>query len=409
MPNASQELLTQVDAEIIVLGAGIAGITCGITMQSLGYKTTIVSDQFPLLVGAEDRLVSTSYAMASAYPHNLKIKNLERISDDSQSIFSCLFELKNAGIEKQKLFEVYEFEPSAEASPLAERRINFRRFDGKPEQLRKSIDPPYRKDAKYLWGWDFITFFADMPVYLGYLWNLYHEMGGESAKCRLASFGELSDFRDRVFINCTGIGAIDLCQDSSENVILRGKQVLVDAPGIYNNDGLRLAYNYTPTADVFSRADGNPEYVHFFSRSNEWLLGQTRERGKLVDGTWYGIQSGSKMREISGLEIPEQILTVNEDILNTWKNCTIPETALRAREGYRYYRDPDHSGVRLEQEFLSSNLLIHNYGLSGSGITMSWGCALECARMLKSSIGPSDHSGMTSNPLLQKINTLTTN
>lgn len=408
MSNASQKLSTQVDAEVIVLGAGISGITCGVTMQSLGYKTTIVSEQFPLLLGAADRLISTSYAMASAYPHNLKIKNLERISDDSQQALSCLFELENTGIEKQRLFEVFEFEPSADASPLAERRLDFRSFDGKPEQLRKSIDPPYRKDAKYLWGWDFVTFFADMPLYVHYLWNLYHELGGESVEHKLASFDELQNFHNRAFINCTGLGAIDLCQDKSEALILRGKQVLVDATGIYNNDGVRLAYNYTPTADVFSRADGNPEYVHFFSRSNEWLLGQTRERGKLVDGVWHGINSGSKMLEISGLEIPEQILTVNEDILSSWKNRKIPEAGLRAREGYRYYRDPDHSGVRLEKEFLSSNLLIHNYGLSGSGITMSWGCALECARMLRSSLGSSNNSGKKSNPLLQKINSLTT-
>ena len=53
----------------------------------------------------------------------------------------------------------------------------------------------------------------------------------------------------------------------------------------------------------------------------------------------------------------------------------------KVQVGLRPYRD---AGVRLEHEQTISGLdIIHCYGHSGSGITLSWGCAKDVLEIIK--------------------------
>lgn len=59
---------------------------------------------------------------------------------------------------------------------------------------------------------------------------------------------------------------------------------------------------------------------------------------------------------------------------------TNPDTArFETRSGLRPYRV---GGYRLEAETIGSKHVVHNYGHGGAGITMSWGCAGEVARLV---------------------------
>lgn len=42
---------------------------------------------------------------------------------------------------------------------------------------------------------------------------------------------------------------------------------------------------------------------------------------------------------------------------------------------------PARSEVRLEAERVEGSLVVHNYGHGGAGVTLSWGCAEEAARL----------------------------
>ena len=89
--------------------------------------------------------------------------------------------------------------------------------------------------------------------------------------------------------------------------------------------------------------------------------------------------------KIGDEEVAEAILSLNDTLLSKWQGLHLPENdKLLARYGLRYYRDPSASGVRLEVEKSANVNLVHNYGHGGSGITMSWGCALEVLRMVRS-------------------------
>lgn len=387
--------------DVVVLGAGITGITTALALQSLGLRVGILATEFPLRCPTDCKSkeaeicwrcwrssrIATTYAMASAYPHNLRIRNLERISDDSQAMFSLLQMQPAAGVYIYRMYEVFEHCP--DRAPLASRRIKFEQFDGKPHDLKQSFGPPCRTGAEYLWGWRFDTYFADMPQYMPFLWSLFEERGGYWQMIDL-SLDRISQFaRDLVVINCLGLSAPQVFADTTPSIIMRGRQVIVpEAAVVTAPDGVPIAYNYTPTADIFSRADGTPEYVHFFPRSDGWILGQTREPGHLDRfGRWEGSAVLGEELNLNGQLMPRPIVDLNKNILNQWASQELHAKRLVGREGYRYYRDPQNEGVRLDAEEINGTVVVHNYGHGGSGITMSWGCAIEVARIVTSVLG----------------------
>lgn len=383
-------------SDIVVLGGGITGLTTAIVLQSLGLSVKIVSQELPRPGAGEaplDPHVASSYAMATAYPHNLKVANLEQISDDSQAVFGFLHANLNSGIEIQELYEVFEDEPEPPALGL--RRMGIEYFDGKPNQLKDTIDPPARPEADYLWGWRFDTYFANMPKYLSFLWSLFDKRDGilqtQSVRAdsdnllhELSARNSLKQAAGRLLINCMGFGARAFANDRADFKILRGKQLfVVGAPYVIGRRALPLAYNYTPKEKVFPRGDGTPEYMHFFARADGWLLGQTREPGTIdKNGNWQGIVSPVETVDINGVDIPLPFIELNQALISNWLDMSFDRNQLIARQGYRFYRDPLASGVRLELEEKFGACIIHNYGHGGSGITMSWGCALQVARLV---------------------------
>jgi len=368
-------MLMQDSCDIWILGGGVSGLSTAILLQQAGYRTCILSDlNFD---------VPTNYAMASAYPHNLKIQNLEQISEDSQNIFAKLAQKAHSGLGIHRIYEVFEQEP--ELAPLADKRMQFQTFDGPVEKLKMTIKPPYRTGAEYLYGYTFKTYFADMPVYMNFLWDWYETLGGLFVHKKVTA--EIAkEASGKILVNCLGLSSLKVFEDNSPLNVMRGRQVLVPkAPVITGIENIPMAYNYTPSADVFSRADGTPEYVHFFSRQDGWLLGQTREPGSIDQfQKWVGQPTTSPEIEIGGVSVPEPIISLNNDLLKNWVGYDLKskQSQMQGRVGLRYYRDAQDTGVRLEVENIENVACVHNYGHGGSGITMSWGCAKRCVDLV---------------------------
>lgn len=380
--------------DVFVLGGGITGLSTAIVLQSLGWHVAILTQETPRQARAEkpNPLVPTGYAMASAYPHNLRLENLDGISAASQAVLAVFNADGKSGVHIYRMFEVFEHEPPE--PPLAKARMNFRYFAGPTQRLKETLDPPARPGAQNLWGWCFDTYFADMPIYMAFLWALFETRGGllvsSEKKLHLnAVLDVTAQTGAQPLVNCLGWGAKDFMSDRAPAVVMRGQQVLVPgAPMLRASDKVPLCFNYTPTPEVFPRADGTAEYVHFFPRADGWLLGQTREPGQLdSNDNWSGESVIAPQIAIGDLKIAAPIVSLNETLLQTWKQLPLHRNKLEARCGYRYYRDPDQAGVRLEAQSIktptdSTRLIVHNYGHGGSGITMGWGCALQAAKLL---------------------------
>lgn len=74
-----------------------------------------------------------------------------------------------------------------------------------------------------------------------------------------------------------------------------------------------------------------------------------------------------------------QAIASRGPVLPSPKFSTMPDTIpIETRTGFRPFRTGTY---RLEPEVMGAKYVVHNYGHGGAGITMSWGCAEEVARI----------------------------
>ncbi len=91
--------------------------------------------------------------------------------------------------------------------------------------------------------------------------------------------------------------------------------------------------------------------------------------------------------EISGLLIPLPIWELNKQLVKRLTKIDIADYNRRAYIGFRQTRSAEGPSLRLEQAPHPRPQLFHNYGHGGSGVTMSWGCAVEIMNLIRLRLG----------------------
>ncbi|MGW8377421.1 FAD-dependent oxidoreductase [Streptomyces sp. ODS28] len=187
---------------------------------------------------------------------------------------------------------------------------------------------------------------VDMRTYLPYLRDRLEVAGGSYEQCTLRSLDEAAR-EARTVVNCTGLGARELVPDPGMRAV-RGQLVIVENPGL------------------------EEWYVSTDEESGESTYVLPQPFGAVLGGTAH---DGEEQREPDSL-VAEAIV----------RRCARihPELAqARVREhrvGLRPYRE----SVRLEAQRLpGGGLLVHNYGHGGAGVTVSWACAEDAARLVR--------------------------
>jgi D-amino-acid oxidase len=176
---------------------------------------------------------------------------------------------------------------------------------------------------------------AEMPVYLGWLRTKIRRI----ERRRIASLDEATA-EAPIVVNATGLAARRLCGDARVHP-MRGHVVIVENPGL---------------AESVRDEDhpAGPAYVH--PRSSDVVLG-----GSFDDG-----------RDDTGPD-PEEAARIVERATEL-----VPRLAgakiLGDRIGLRPVRA---GGPRVERD----GNIVHAYGHGGAGMTLSWGCAEEVARL----------------------------
>lgn len=121
-----------------------------------------------------------------------------------------------------------------------------------------------------------------------------------------------------------------------------------------------------PGLDNFLLDEDGPDGVTYvIPRSNDCILGGTAE-----EGGWSTDPDP---------EIAEAIM----------RRCVELEPRLTGIEilEHRAGLRPGRPEVRLEAEILENGIpVVHNYGHGGSGVTLSWGCAEEAARLVREAL-----------------------
>jgi D-amino-acid oxidase len=316
------------DLDVLVVGAGVCGLTTAITLAEAGLRTRIRTAALPR---------HTTSVAAGAVLGPVLCGPPERVRDWTRTGLAVLCELAA--------------EPATGIRLVTGREV-VRHPAGPPawtDVLPGGGLPPVRRlDAAelppgFVSGWEYTTPLATMPVYLDYLTERYSESGGS---IELSAADSLDGIQDApVIVNCTGVGARELVPDPAV-VPVRGQVVIVRNPGI---------------TEFYIDHSGGPDYTYLFPHGDTVLLGGTAE-----EGAW----------DLSPRpDITERIVADAAKVYPLLREAGI----VAERVGLRPYRPQ----VRLEAEALPGGRVVwHNYGHGGGGISLSWGCAREISSRL---------------------------
>jgi D-amino-acid oxidase len=305
---------------VAIVGAGVSGLTCAVVFAERGYRTAIFAEQigpgttsaaaaaiwYPYDAGASDKTIA--WALET-------YRTLLDLARDPRSGVSI--------IELRTFSRTGEIEIPEWALPLGARR------------LRSQIP------AAFVSGFALNVPLMDTTIYLDYLARRFGDAGGEINTNRCLAKLEDVDHAFDLVINCTGIGARTLVQDSDLEPH-RGQVAIVPK--------INLAHAVV--------CDDSP-LMYVIPRTKDCVFGGTNQ---LSDDC--AIDPSATARIVAECS---RVLDINK-----------PEV-LGERVGLRPFR---RSGVRVERTQLRDGRpLIHDYGHGGSGFTFSWGCAEAVAKI----------------------------
>ncbi|MCW9706705.1 FAD-dependent oxidoreductase [Fodinibius salsisoli] len=363
--------------DVIIIGAGVSGVTTALTLQCLGYDTEIIAkhtyDDLPD-AGSLPEFASL-FPAASIIPHSAHTDQLQAIFSSSQALFFNLRKQAFPGITFHEHYEVFEYE--VDPPSYLDQMLNV--------QFMDELDPdsvPRRLQSPKLYGWSFDGLFADWPNYFTALNNRYTQHGGTITQQKLST-DDISQLPAPIIINCSGTGSDTLFKDPVDEPKVSRGHILHKAgtPLIKNSEDQVVSYNYTPQASLYSDLEGQPCDVYCYPRKDGWVLGGSRQIGRLHEQRWPPF-GDDETYQIDGCSVPAQIIDLNHQILtHTYNKELANPDELTAQIGYRYIRNKNN-GLRLEKEEKEGKMIIHNYGHGGAGVTLSWGCALAVAQKI---------------------------
>ena len=313
------------EPDVLVIGAGVSGLTTAICLAEAGLKVTIRAARLPL---------ETTSAAAGAIwgPHLVGDgEPVARWSSDTLATLRDLAGQPGTGVRIGQGIEAW-------------------RYPAEPPRWAALL-PGYRQceaaelPGGFVAGWRYSAPLADMPVYLGYLLDRFTGSGGVVQVATVGSLAEASAAAP-VVVNCAGIGARDLVPDPALEPV-RGQAVIVANPGI--------------TEFFIGPAAATGDLAYIFPHGDTVLLGGTEQRGD------WSLDPDP--------EISRRILA----------RCAAVEPRLSGAQilAQRVGLRPVRPRVRLDSERPGEGrLLVHNYGHGGAGVSLSWGCAREVTRQI---------------------------
>jgi D-amino-acid oxidase len=315
--------------DVLVIGAGVCGLTTGICLAEAGLSVTIRAAAPP---------ERTTSAAAGAVWGMVRVGPLDRALTWARTGLETLSKLAaepGTGVRMASGME-------ASRTPL----------EPYPWMtLLPGLRPCREAELPdgFTSGWHYSAPLATMPVYLDYLRARFDRAGGTLEVAAVRSLAELAGVAP-VVVNCTGVGARDLVPDPAV-VPVRGQVVIAANPGI---------------EEFYVNRDEEPPWItYIFPHGEQVLLGGTNE-----EGSW-----DQEPKSSTAERIVAQCAAIDPRLHGV--------KIIEHRVGLR----PSRPEVRLESEPLGSafpsgpsqGVLWHNYGHGGAGISLSWGCACEIA------------------------------
>ncbi|GAA1397377.1 FAD-dependent oxidoreductase [Catellatospora coxensis] len=308
--------------EAVVIGAGVSGLTTAIRLAEAGIRVHVITDR-------PWSRTTSALAGASWGPYMVDDERVTGWSEATLREFARIADRHACGVRFVRGMEasVERVNPPGWATALSDYRL-----------CDSSELPP-----EFAVGWWHTIPLIDMPAYLKYLAERLATAKVEVTELPrpLRSFTEVA--LPGVLINCTGLGARGLTKDPDLQAT-RGQLVVVDNPGV------------------------------------DWFFQDSAERGNLTYFLPHGdhvVMGGIAVDHDDEKDTLQPSLLVEKGIRDRCARVEprLADAPVRARRvGLRPNRAP---GVRVEVDRSGDRVVIHNYGHSGCGVTLSWGCAEE--------------------------------
>lgn len=314
--------------EILVLGVGVSGLSCGILLIKKGYQVTIWAKDLP-------PNTTSNKAAAVWYPYLCFPR--EKAIPWARTTFEYL-QKEMLGIPKSgcivrpftQLFDEVQPEPWWKEA-----------FPGEITRPEKESLPD-----GYVDGYSIETIVIDTSIYMDYLVDMFKSLGGNIIQEEVKDINEAGDYK--IVINCTGLGSRQLFNDEK----------------VYPVRGQMVKIKNTKFNEVVVDSSGPNDLSLVVPRINDIMLGGTSE-----ENNWNTEINPDDTREI---------LRKAAIIAPKLKNIEVLEESVGLR--------PARESVRLEAEKIGNNTIIHNYGHGGAGFTLSWGCAQDVVAIILSSL-----------------------
>lgn len=318
---------------VVIVGAGVSGLTCGVVFAERGHQTAIFAKE----IGQQ---TTSGAAAALWFPYD--VEPADKVIPWALETRKVLIDLARSRDSGVSMIELRQFSRTQEiripdwAISLGARHL----IPSSPSIMSSEVEPSLKL---FKGGFSLNVPLMDTTIYLDYLTTRFLKAGGEiNTSVWFERLEDVDSKFDRV-INCAGIGSRELAHDTDLEPH-RGQVAIV--PRIKD----------LPYAVV---CDDAP-LMYAIPRRNDCIFGGTNEMSDDL-----AIHSATTTRVVA--ECSRALKIEKPKVLGE-------------RVGLRPFRK---SGVRVERGRLrDGRSVIHNYGHGGSGFTLSWGCAENLFAMI---------------------------
>jgi D-amino-acid oxidase len=348
---------------VLVIGAGVSGLTSALCLKQKGIEVTVVADRFAPRVTSVVAGALWEWPPAVCGLHNdpQSLARCKAWSETSYGIFTRLAQVAGTGVFLRPVTFYFQ-------RPVAEDR---RQWDKMQELSRKVRG--FRHDASLIRengvnpsldlrdAYRHAAPMIDTDVYMTWLLDEARRTG-----CRIVERQLTGDLREQeqellaeygadAIVHCSGLGAREL----SERCVYPVRGALVRV----RNDGKAMPRITEAHCISHSPADDGPGFLFIVPRGDDMLV-----LGGLAEVDEWNLDVGLHNHDAIR-KMYRRCLEFFPALANAEIEATEP-----VRVGLRPFR---RGGVRLEVE--PGTRIVHDYGHGGSGVTLSWGCALEVA------------------------------
>ena len=367
MDRPTNRLAVSNGKSVLVIGAGVSGLTSALCLARRGFGVTVVADRFAprvtsVVAGA---LWEWPPAVCGQHQDAASLGRAKGWSETSYRVFAGLARDAGTGVFLRPVTFYFKRpiqEDARQREKVEEYKDKVGRFRHDAALIAEhGVNP----ELGFRDAYTHLAPMVDTDVYLRWLLDEALRAG-----CRVVEETVVGSLRGQeetllrrhradAIVNCAGLGARELAGDRV--VPLRGALIRV------RNDGVAM-----------------PRITEAHCVSHN---GSEEERGFI-----FIVPRGNDMLVLGGLAEPDQWdvdidLDNHQPVREMYRRCVEFLPALRGaaidaaepvRVGLRPFR---REGVRLEHE--AGTRVVHNYGHGGSGVTYSWGCALEVAERVE--------------------------